>query len=204
MNISSPGATLVFFSYKIKKFKTHLAPTSATDALGNYFEMRMAAPPGHTYRYATAKQMWTFGFGMSYTQFTYEDLQLSSDVVSASDILTVTVRLTNAGEDMLADEVVQLYVVNPAGGDSDGCRSVPRIELKAFERVRGLAPGGSTVVSLCVAVDSLAVTDHDCETRVLTGQYTLYVGGRQPGTVGTASSYGTPRTPLQATFSVNA
>jgi beta-glucosidase len=151
--------------------------------------------------------MWTFGFGMSYTQFTYEDLQLSSNVVSASDTLTATVRLTNTGEDVLADEVVQLYVVNPARGGSDGCRSVPRIELKAFERVRSLAPGASTVVSLCVAVASLAVTDHDCESRALAGQYTLYVGGRQPGTVGTAeeaSSYGTPRAPLQAIFSVTA
>ena len=163
----------------------------------------MEANGGQTYRYATAQQLWNFGFGMSYTAFAYSDLQLTSN----ADSVTATVQLTNTGDSMLADEVVQLYVANPAAGSRAGCRSVPLVELKAFVRVRSVAPGATVPVTLGVPLKDLAVADHDCTLRVLAGVYTVHVGGRKPGALGAAedgAAYGTPHTPLQAMFAPTA
>lgn len=182
---------------------------TATSALGDYFNMTMAAAPGHTYRYNTVQQLWTFGFGMSYTTFAYSDMQLSAASLHTSDTLTVTVALQNVGTVWLADEVVQLYIANPLAQDEAeahaGCRSVPLLELKAFTRVRTVAPGETRAVTLSVAIEQLVVTNADCVMRVVPGTYTLWVGGRQPGVQGEgedADTLGAPARPLQATFKV--
>ena len=69
------------------------------------------APLGHgrTYRYFEGKPLYPFGFGLSYTKFTYSDLKASSKTARADDAIKVSVNVRNIGKQD-GDEVVQLYV----------------------------------------------------------------------------------------------
>jgi beta-glucosidase len=93
-----------------------------------------------------------FGFGLSYTDFAYANLRLSSDVLHAGGTITVAFDVTNTGE-RAGDEVVQLYVTH-----LDSRLARPRQELKAFQRLL-LQPGQTETASLTVAADDLAYWD---------------------------------------------
>jgi len=85
--------------------------------------------------------LYPFGFGLSYTTFSFANLKVSSPQVKVGGAVTVTVEVTNTGK-MAGDEVVQLYVHQKAGSDSR-----PMRELKGFERVT-LEPGQTRTVTL--------------------------------------------------------
>ena len=80
-----------------------------------------------TYRYYTGKPLWGFGYGLSYTKFTYGPVKLSAESLKAGDPITATVTVTNTGT-VAGDEVVEAYLKTP---QADG----PRHSLVAFERV---------------------------------------------------------------------
>lgn len=94
------------------------------------------------YRWYDKKNMpvlFPFGYGLSYTTFQYQNLALSTDRMMDTDILTVTVDVTNTGS-VAGKEVVQLYVA-----DRESTVIRPVRELKAFEKVE-LAPGETATV----------------------------------------------------------
>ncbi|WP_434641738.1 beta-glucosidase [Klebsiella sp. I138] len=104
------------------------------------------------YRYYDKRRLtpqFPFGFGLSYTRFTYRDIRLSAPRVGADETLTVSFELTNCG-DCAGKEIVQLYVSAPAG-------ELIREEqaLKGFCKV-SLAAGESRRVSLQLPVADLA------------------------------------------------
>ncbi len=73
--------------------------------------MDMAKAPGRTYRYFTGLPLWTFGFGLSYTQFTIvwkAPSDLKKVPIEKIAAVTYTVNVTNVGK-VLGDEVVQAY-----------------------------------------------------------------------------------------------
>ena len=115
-----------------------------------------------------ARPAFPFGFGLSYTTFTYDALRVKDDLLSPGDTLVATVAVTNAG-DVAGEEVVQLYVAVPAS-------SVPRApkELKAFARV-ALAPGQTRTVRLEVPVDDLAYYDEERGWVVEPAEYEVIV-----------------------------
>ena len=115
----------------------------------------------------TPPRFW-FGFGMSYTSYTYSDFKvLCSQGISQTGRLNVEVTVTNSGA-MAGDEVVQLYIKYPAGVNA------PPKELKAFTRV-SLAPGESKPVQLSVAaVDMAHWGDNGWE--IATGEHTALIG----------------------------
>jgi beta-glucosidase len=84
---------------------------------------------GRTYLYAKAKPLYAFGYGLSYATFTYKNLTLNADQLSAQGELRVTVEVTNNGK-RDGDEVVQLYVSH-----LDSAVTRPIEELKGFQRV---------------------------------------------------------------------
>ena len=92
--------------------------------------------------------LYPFGFGLSYTSFTFSNLQLSAAQVKVGGSLTVTVDVTNTGK-VAGDEVVQLYIHQRAGSDSR-----PMRELRGFERVT-LQPGETKTVTLNLGPDEL-------------------------------------------------
>ena len=84
---------------------------------------------GRTYLYLQAKPLYAFGFGLSYTKFTYSNLRISSSAIKTGGELTVSVDVKNDGS-RDGDEVVQMYVTHRGSSVAR-----PLKELKAFERV---------------------------------------------------------------------
>ena len=98
------------------------------------------------YRYYQKKKMdvlFPFGFGLSYTSFSYDNLKLSKKEMLDTDILSVSVDITNTGK-VSGKEIVQLYVSDH--GDQSGRPQRPVRELKGFEKV-ALEPGETKTVS---------------------------------------------------------
>ena len=96
------------------------------------------------YRYYDKRNiepLFPFGHGLSYTDFAYSNLKLSSTDITENDQLQVTLTVTNTGK-VKGKEVIQLYV-----GDKESTVQRPVQELKAFDKIE-LEPGESKEVSL--------------------------------------------------------
>ncbi|XP_065841345.1 uncharacterized protein [Oscarella lobularis] len=138
------------------------------------FDMSLSDNGGITYRYYAGKALWEFGYGLSYTSFSYNWSSLTSDVVNYNidDVIrspiNYTVVVTNTGS-MLGDDVVLAFLTSPPypGG--------PLKELFGFQRVR-LAPGESTTVHLSVPPLVLASVDGDGVQAIKSGRYGVRVG----------------------------
>jgi beta-glucosidase len=105
-----------------------------------------------TYRYFTGKPLYPFGFGLSYTKFSYAKLRSSATSVDASGNVTVSVDVTNSGA-KAGDEVVQLYARHVGSKVARPIR-----ELKGYRRVT-LAPGETHTVRFPLTAASLAYWD---------------------------------------------
>ena len=99
--------------------------------------------------YFKGEPLYPFGFGLSYTTFTYSDLRLSAAHLAADGELTVSLDVTNTG-DRAGDEVVQLYVKHLRSAVER-----PKKELKGFQRIT-LQPGERQTVTLPLKAASLA------------------------------------------------
>ncbi|OLC10623.1 MAG: glycosyl hydrolase [Gemmatimonadetes bacterium 13_1_40CM_66_11] len=110
-----------------------------------------------------------FGFGLSYTTFSYTNLKLSATRARVRDTVTATVTVTNTGnrEGM---EVVQLYI-----RDEVASVSRPVRELKAFTRL-SLKPGESRAVDLRIAMRDLWFYGLDMKPVVEPGTFRVFVG----------------------------
>jgi beta-glucosidase len=128
------------------------------------------AMKNRTYRYYSGKPLWGFGYGLSYTKFTYGSLNVPA-TVKAGEPFDATVSVRNAGS-VAGDEVVEAYVKTP---QKDG----PIHSLAAFERVR-LMPGESRDVTLTFDPRSISSVDDNGNRAVLAGRYHLSVGSTQP------------------------
>ena len=127
----------------------------------------------HGYRYLDRNgddPEFEFGYGLSYTRFSVDNLRTSDTEAGAGDSVTFTVDVTNTG-DVAGAEVVQLYVAYPGS-------TVERaeLELKGFAKV-DLEPGERRAVDLVVPVDSLAYYDVSQSTWALEGlEHLVHVG----------------------------
>jgi beta-glucosidase len=92
--------------------------------------------------------LYPFGYGLSYTTFSYANLRLDAPQLKLGASATVSVELTNTGP-LAGDEVAQLYVHQKAGSDSRPAR-----ELKGFKRV-SLKPGETQTVTFPLGPDEL-------------------------------------------------
>ncbi|MBO7721729.1 MAG: glycoside hydrolase family 3 C-terminal domain-containing protein [Kiritimatiellae bacterium] len=132
---------------------------------------------GRTYRYATKKPAYPFGYGLSYTTFAYSDIRAKKTASGAE----ITVNVKNTGK-LAGDEVVQLYLKAPAAA---GDRRLHHLE--GFTRVR-IAPGASRNVTFTLLNEQFAVFGEDGKATVPSGETAVYVGGGQPGFVDTLST----------------
>jgi beta-glucosidase len=110
-----------------------------------------------------------FGFGLSFTTFALDHLQLSDTSLGTDDTLTVTLDVTNCGP-VAGDTVVQIYVAVP----TSRVERAPK-ELKAFRRI-GLKPGKTKTVQVDIPVKDLAYYDEQSGWTVEPTSYTLIVG----------------------------
>ena len=113
--------------------------------------------------------MYPFGYGLTYTSFEYDNLQLSKTELEADEILQVSVTLKNTGEHR-AKEVVQLYTRQLYGS-----RTRPVRELRAFEKVE-LEPGEENEVVIDLNLENIGFHNPSMEYVVEPGDYHLWVG----------------------------
>jgi beta-glucosidase len=113
--------------------------------------------------------LFPFGFGLSYTQFSYQNLELSHKTLKLGETLSVRVLLTNIG-DTDGEEIAQLYI-----RDLVGSVTRPVKELKDFKRVK-LAAGNSEWITFKLSTDKLAFYDRDMQLKTETGQFHLWLG----------------------------
>jgi len=135
---------------------------------------------GRTYRYFRQTPLYPFGFGLSYTRFTYSDLNLQKEAKMGENI-QVSVKVTNAG-DRDGDEVVQLYL-------TDERASTPRPirQLEGFKRI-SLKKGESQTVQFVLEPRQLSMINDKNKQVVEPGYFTISVGGKQPGFTGAADA----------------
>ena len=132
------------------------------------------AMKGRTYRYFDGTPLYPFGYGLSYTTFSYSGLVLPSAAVTAGEPLSAEVTVTNTGK-LAGDEVAQLYLSFP---DAKGA---PLRALRAFDRVH-LDPGASQKVRFELKPRDLSMVSEAGEPIIAEGQYAVSVGGGQPNT----------------------
>ena len=133
-----------------------------------------------TYKYFTGDPLYPFGHGLSYTTFTYSDLDVPRSV-KAGKTVPVSVTVTNSGE-RTGDEVVELYIT-----DREASIPVPIRKLVGFKRV-SLEAGESQNVSFEIDPRELSLITDDTRRVIEPGVFDLSVGGKQPGFSGTADS----------------
>ncbi len=142
------GQVPVFYGHKLSGGRSHWK--------GDYVDL-------------SARPLFEFGYGLSYTRFEYADLRLSAAQVRAGERLDISVQVRNVGE-RAGDEVVQLYV-----RDIASTVTRPVKELKGFKRVH-LAPGEARTVTFSLAANQLAFYDRDMRYIVEPGTIEVMVG----------------------------
>jgi beta-glucosidase len=127
---------------------------------------------GRTYRYFEGTPLYPFGYGLSYTTFSYSGLAVPTNAVAAGSPVMAQVMVTNSGR-RAGDEVVQLYLSFP---DVPGA---PLRALRAFQRVR-LAAGASQEVRFELSPRDMSMVSKAGEPIIAEGRYSISVGGGQP------------------------
>lgn len=112
--------------------------------------------------------LYAFGYGLSYTKFSYSGLELQKGN-DPETLQQVTCTVTNAG-DRDGEEVVQLYI-----GDKAASVAQPPMLLKAFQRIF-LKKGESKQVTFCLRKDDLAIYDLEMNYVVEPGDFKVMVG----------------------------
>ncbi len=125
---------------------------------------------GRTYRYFTGKPLYPFGYGLSYTTFTYSGMHVNKDIVGQGDTIRVSVNVRNTGE-RDGDEVAQLYARSLTSEPDKPIKS-----LEGFKRV-SVPHGESRTVTFVLPVRSLKdYSVRKNEYVVRPGKYELEVG----------------------------
>ncbi len=112
--------------------------------------------------------LWPFGFGLSYTNFSYSNLKISADQINKDEELLVTVDIKNEGK-IAGKEVVQLYLT-----DLYASVTRPNKQLKGFEKIL-LGPGESKTVSFKLNKDHLSFIGQDNKRIVEPGEFKVAV-----------------------------
>ncbi len=126
---------------------------------------------GRTYKYFKGAPLYPFGYGLSYTRFSYKLGGAAPKAVCAGCPMTLTVNVKNEGQ-RAGDEVVQVYVARHGDG-------APNSTLAAFTRV-ALQPGEQRAVTFKLDGKALSTVDAAGKRVVEAGPARVWVGGGQP------------------------
>jgi beta-glucosidase len=127
---------------------------------------------GRTYRYFEGMPLYPFGYGLSYTTFSYGNIMMP-ETIRAGDSLRISVEVTNSG-DMAGDEVVQLYLT-----DVKGSTPRPIRQLEGFTRIH-LKEGETSRVEFTLAPRQFSMINDRGERVIEPGDFIISIGGCQP------------------------
>jgi beta-glucosidase len=113
--------------------------------------------------------LYPFGHGLSYTTFSYSDVQLNKTNIVSNEVLTATVTVTNSGG-FDGEETVQLYIQDVVGSSTR-----PVKELKGFQKVF-LRKGESKPVQFTISADDLKFWNADMKRVAEPGVFNVYIG----------------------------
>jgi beta-glucosidase len=140
------------------------------------------AMKGRTYRYFKGKPLYPFGYGLSYTRFSYAASAATPRTVAAGSGLDLRVQVKNAGQ-RAGDEVVQVYV-------SRAGEAMPNSTLAGFARV-ALKAGQTRALTFKLPAKAFSTVDEGGKRHVAPGPVTIWIGGGQPaGAAGARASSG--------------
>jgi beta-glucosidase len=114
--------------------------------------------------------LYPFGYGLSYTNFTYGDLKLNTTNLKAGGSITATIAVTNSGTKD-GQEVVQLYI-----RDLVGSITRPVKELKGFQKI-ALKAGETKNVSFTITTNDLKFYNYDLKYVAEPGDFKMFIGG---------------------------
>lgn len=127
---------------------------------------------GRTYRFSTIEPLFPFGFGLSYTSFSYSNLKARRTIRIGQEN-KVSIKLSNAGK-VTATEIVQLYL-----SDLEASVPVPIQQLIGFKRVQ-LKPGQKKTVNFTVTPEAMMLFNDEGKQKLEPGKFRLTVGGCSP------------------------
>ena len=113
--------------------------------------------------------LFPFGFGLSYTTFSYKNAKLSNETIEVDTSITISVDITNTG-DVKGEEIVQLYIQDVVG---EVVRPIK--ELKGFEKVM-LQPGETKTISFTITEEQLRYHHCDLQYKSDRGAFIAYIG----------------------------
>jgi beta-glucosidase len=128
---------------------------------------------GRTYRYITEKPLYPFGFGLSYTSFCFDSIELNTSSVSAGGSIKAAVKISNTGK-YDADEVVQIYITKDKRTEDE-----PIASLKSFRRVFVKA-GKSIKVEFELPASAFETVNAEGEYTLAPGSYTVIAANAAP------------------------
>ena len=114
--------------------------------------------------------VYPFGFGMSYTNFSYGDIKLSTNAMNTNQTITASVTVSNTGKTD-GKEVVQMYI-----RDLVGSTTRPVKELKGFQKI-DLKAGESKTVTFKITNDDLKFYNYDLKYVSEPGDFKIFIGG---------------------------
>ena len=127
---------------------------------------------GGNYNYDSVMDVqWEFGFGLSYTTYSYSNLKVDKSSFTADDVLTVSVDVTNTGK-VAGKESVLLY-----SKDLVASSTPDNIRLRNFEKV-ALNPGETKTVTMKLKGSDLAFVGYDGKWRLEKGDFKLKCGNQ--------------------------
>ncbi len=148
-------------------------PVTVYESVGHLPAFEDYAMEGRTYRFFRGTPLYPFGFGLSYTQFSYTNLDLGKGKARVGEPVTLRVDIENVGKQS-SDEVAQVYLSH----ESPSVRA-PIRQLAGFQRVH-LPPGEKTTLEFTLQPRQMALVDDDGSFFLEAGRVTVSVGGSQP------------------------
>jgi beta-glucosidase len=129
-----------------------------------------------TYRYFRGQPLYPFGYGLSYTNFKYDNLKINNEY-KLGDTVNISVDVENIGN-LEGEEVIQVYISN-----LEATIPTPIRSLKGFERIN-LRPNEIKTSNFTISPEAFSIIDENNRRVILPGNFEISVGGGQPNSKG--------------------
>ena len=163
----------IIFGDVVPSGKLPVTFPASTEQLPPYEDYSMK---GRTYRYMTEKPQYPFGFGLSYTSFRFDSIELSKSAVSVKSneqFIEAAVTVSNTGK-YDADEVVQIYISRNGRGEDE-----PLYSLRDFRRIF-IPAGKNKKVMFSLPLSAFETINAEGESRLLPDTYAVIAADAAP------------------------